>query len=131
MAIYDRVEVVRGAAGLLQGAGNPGGTLNLVRKQPTREFAASGSAMVGSWNSYRVEADVSSPLNHSGDLRGRVVAVHDDRDSFVDHVKERKEVLYGVLQYDFTPSITATVGVDHQRTKGTPNGTGWPWLSST
>ncbi|MBY6310574.1 TonB-dependent siderophore receptor [Alcaligenes faecalis] len=124
MAIYDRVEVVRGAAGLLQGAGNPGGTLNLVRKQPTREFAASGSAMVGSWNSYRVEADVSSPLNHSGDLRGRVVAVHDDRDSFVDHVKERKEVLYGVLQYDFTPSITATVGVDHQRTKGTPNGTG-------
>lgn len=129
MVIYDRVEVVRGAAGLLQGAGNPGGTLNLVRKQPTKEFAASANAMVGSWNSYRVEADISGPLTKSGDLRGRMVAAHDDRDSFVDHVNERKDVVYGVLQYDFTPSITATVGVDHQRTKGTPNGTGVVFFS--
>uniref|UniRef100_UPI0019D1C9DD TonB-dependent siderophore receptor n=1 Tax=Pseudomonas viridiflava TaxID=33069 RepID=UPI0019D1C9DD len=36
-AIYDRVEVLRGASGLLVGAGEPGGAVNLVRKRPTAE----------------------------------------------------------------------------------------------
>jgi outer membrane receptor for ferric coprogen and ferric-rhodotorulic acid len=34
-AIYDRVEVVRGANGLMAGAGNPSATVNLIRKRPT------------------------------------------------------------------------------------------------
>ncbi|MEG2032419.1 MAG: TonB-dependent receptor plug domain-containing protein, partial [Janthinobacterium sp.] len=37
MAIYDRVEVVRGANGLMSGAGSPAGAVNLVRKKPTRQ----------------------------------------------------------------------------------------------
>jgi outer membrane receptor for ferric coprogen and ferric-rhodotorulic acid len=37
LAMYDRVEIVRGATGLAQGAGNPGGAINLVRKRPTHE----------------------------------------------------------------------------------------------
>lgn len=36
--IYDRVEVLKGATGLLTGAGGPGGTINMVRKKPTSEF---------------------------------------------------------------------------------------------
>ena len=40
MAIYQRVELLRGASGLLQGSGNPSGTINLVRKRPQRDFAA-------------------------------------------------------------------------------------------
>ena len=39
-AIYDRVEILKGATGLLTGAGGPGGTINMVRKKPTREFKA-------------------------------------------------------------------------------------------
>ncbi|QEI08585.1 TonB-dependent siderophore receptor [Pigmentiphaga aceris] len=124
LAIYDRVEILRGAAGLLQGAGTPGGTLNLVRKMPTREFTGNAAAQVGSWDAYRVEADVSGPLSQSGDLRGRLVAVEDDRHSFIDYVKEDKQVLYGVLQYDLSPSLQLTAGVDYQRTKGVPQGTG-------
>lgn len=34
LAMFDRVEVVRGASGLMVGSGNPSGTLNLVRKRP-------------------------------------------------------------------------------------------------
>lgn len=33
MAIYERVEILRGANGLLHGAGNPSATVNLVRKR--------------------------------------------------------------------------------------------------
>ena len=38
MAIYDRVEVLKGATGLLTGAGSLGATINLVRKKPTAQF---------------------------------------------------------------------------------------------
>lgn len=40
-ALYDRIEVVRGSTGLLNGAGNPAASINLVRKRPTQEFEAS------------------------------------------------------------------------------------------
>lgn len=39
MVIYDRVEVLRGATGLLSGFGSPSATVNLVRKRPAREFS--------------------------------------------------------------------------------------------
>jgi outer membrane receptor for ferric coprogen and ferric-rhodotorulic acid len=35
-SIYDRVEILKGATGLLTGMGDPGATINLVRKKPTR-----------------------------------------------------------------------------------------------
>ena len=47
-AIYDRIEVVRGATGLMTGAGNPSATVNMVRKRPTREFQASVKGEGGS-----------------------------------------------------------------------------------
>ena len=47
-AFYDRVEVVRGATGLLTGTGNPSAAINLVRKRPTREFSAAASLGAGS-----------------------------------------------------------------------------------
>ena len=33
LAMYDRIEVLRGPSGLYQGAGEPGGTINVVRKR--------------------------------------------------------------------------------------------------
>lgn len=38
LAMFDRVEVVRGATGLMQGAGNPAAAINMVRKRPTQDF---------------------------------------------------------------------------------------------
>jgi outer membrane receptor for ferric coprogen and ferric-rhodotorulic acid len=68
MAIYDRVEVLKGATGLLTGAGSLGATINLVRK-PTAEFQGHASAGVGSWDNYRSELDVSGPLTETGNVR--------------------------------------------------------------
>jgi outer membrane receptor for ferric coprogen and ferric-rhodotorulic acid len=52
------------------------------------------------------------------------VAAFEDSDSFVDFVRDRKELAYGVVQYDITPALTATAGVDYQHTNGVPQGTG-------
>ncbi|KAG1249721.1 hypothetical protein G6F66_015434 [Rhizopus arrhizus] len=69
--MYDHIEVLRGAAGMMTGAGNPSGTINLVRKKPGREFAGSASLGVGRWDAYRAELDVGGPLTADGRVRGR------------------------------------------------------------
>lgn len=114
MAIYDRVEVVRGAAGLLSGVGNPSATINMVRKRPTREFNAYVTAQTGSWHRYRLEADAGGALSGSGNVRGRVVAAYQESDSFIDRMETDKQALYGVLEVDLTPATLLTVGAEYQ-----------------
>lgn len=120
LAPYDRIEVIRGAAGLLQGSGNPSATVNLVRKKPTREFNAAVAASVGSWNFKRGEVDIGGPLNTAGTLRARIVAVQEDRDYFVDVAQSKKSVLYGVMELDLGAATTLTGGVQRQRVDATP-----------
>jgi len=110
MALYDRVEVVRGATGLMSGVGSPGGTINLVRKRPTPQFQANAKVEIGSWDYYRAEADISTPLNESGSVRGRLVAAYQDNDTSIDRQHERRSILYGVVEADLTPRTLATFG---------------------
>lgn len=117
MAIYDRVEIVRGATGLLTGTGNPGASLNLVRKKPTADFHASAALSAGSWDRYRSELDISGPLNAAGTVRGRIVGAYSDGDSFMDFYSKRRTVGYGVIEADLSPSTLLTLGVDTQVNK--------------
>lgn len=126
LAIYDRLEILRGAAGLTQGNGEPGGTVNLVRKKPTYDFHASGSVGAGSWDNYRSEMDVSGPLNDDASVRGRIVGVYQDKQSFVDYVGSERKVLFGTLAWDITPNTTLTTGINWQKTATVPDLYGLP-----
>ena len=112
-ATLDHVEVLRGASGMLRGSGNPSGTANLVRKRPTREFKGSASYTAGSWDASRYVADISGPLVEGGAIRGRLIAVHDDKDFFQDTRMERKNVLYTVLAADLSERTTLTGGLEY------------------
>ena len=120
LAIYDRVEVLRGPAGLFQGAGDPGGTINLVRKRARDTFAASGVLSAGSWDRYYAEADMTGPLSADGKVRGRLVAAYEHRRSFVDHVYAEKPLLYGTVAIDLAPGTVLTGGITWQEYKGRP-----------
>lgn len=120
MAIYDRVEVLRGATGLMTGAGDPSATINLVRKRPTAEFKGHITAGVGSWDKYRSEVDLSGPLTPTGNVRGRMVAAYQQNNSFMDHYSQEKQIFYGVLEADLTDTTLLTVGADYQ--KNNPQG---------
>lgn len=126
MAIYDRIEVLRGASGLTQGTGEPGGTINLVRKAPTRDFQASTSLSAGAWDKYRNEVDVSGALNYDGSLRGRMVTVYQNSKSFVDYVASNRRVFFGTLAYDFSDDTTLTTGYTWQKSNIVPNLYGVP-----
>ncbi len=113
-AIFERVDIIRGANGLMTGTGSPSATINYIRKRPTAEFQADVSASYGSWDDVRLEGDVSGPLNASGTLRGRLVAAYEDTDSYLDYYGVNRNVLYGVLAWDVTPDFTVTAGYSRQ-----------------
>ena len=117
MVLYDRVEVLRGATGLMAGAGDPSTTINLVRKLPTDTFQGYVSGSAGSWATYRSELDVSGPLNKEGTVRGRFVSSLQDGNSYLDRYGLREGTIYGVLEADIAEGTTLTVGTDYQRRK--------------
>lgn len=131
-AIYDRIEVLKGSSGLMTGMGDPGGTINLVRKKPTSEFQGRVSAGAGSWDSYRTELDVGGPLTESGTVRGRAVAAYQDKHAYLDHYQRKTQVFYGVLEFDLAPDTLLTVGADYLQStpKGTTWGGGTPYFNS-
>ncbi|KGD92358.1 TonB-dependent receptor [Achromobacter sp. RTa] len=118
--ILDRVEIIRGATGLLQGAGSPSAAVNLVRKRPLAENQLQVMASGGSWDNYRADIDSTGPLNGSGSLRGRAVVSYNDSNDFYDVASSRNGVLYGVLSYDLGPATTLTGGISYEELRSTP-----------
>jgi len=121
-ALYERIEIVRGATGLTTGAGNPAAAINLVRKHAdSKVLAADIGITVGRWNDRRFEADVSTPLTAAGNIRARAVGVYQDRDSFQDLYGNERKVFYGVIDADLSPDALLTVGIDYQDNKPSSN----------
>ncbi len=123
MAVFDHVEVLRGADGLFSGAGEAGGIINLSYKRPTQDFQVQGALSLGSWDNHRTEVDVSGPLALQGRVRGRLVGALQDRDFFYDYGSRRTTVLYGALEFDLNPDTLLFVGIDHQQFE--EEGTNW------
>jgi outer membrane receptor for ferric coprogen and ferric-rhodotorulic acid len=97
-ALFERVDIVRGANGLAASTGNPSATVNFIRKRPGAAFAANAGLTLSSWNTRRIDADVSSPLNDSGSVKGRVVVASQQGDSYLDRYNTEKKLAYGVVE---------------------------------
>lgn len=126
-AIYDHIEVVRGATGLTTGAGNPSAAINMARKRATsKEPAANIEVSGGSWNNYRVMGDIGNSLNDSGSLRGRAVAQYEQGDSFTDLLSKERLTLLLTGEADLTESTLLSAGVSYQ--EDDPRGPMWGGL---
>lgn len=117
LIMYDRVEIVRGATGLMEGAATPSGSVNLVRKRPTAEPLLNSTLSVGSWSNRHITLDASRALNASGSVRARIAGGWRDADSFVDVTNTTNGSLYGILEADLTSDLTLGVGAYSQRTR--------------
>ena len=114
LAMFDRVEVIRGATGLITGAGNPSAAINMVRKRPTVTPRVTLTGAAGSWDDYRGEFDASGALNDNGTLRGRVVGSYQDANSFRDKEDSSHGLFYAVGEADLSDSTTLMAGISHQ-----------------
>ncbi|WP_199100946.1 TonB-dependent siderophore receptor [Dyella sp. ASV21] len=116
-ALYERVDVLRGANGLLSFTGNPSATINFVRKRPTADYQGSVGVTVGSWDNRRLDVDLSGPLNASHSVRGRLIAADQDTDSYLDRYNLRKQVLGGIVEADLGSSTLLSAGITYQKNK--------------
>ena len=107
-AIYEKIEVVKGAAGLITGLANPSATINFVRKRPTEDLRASARASVNEWNGYRLDGDISGSFSDS--IRGRLVVATEDTESYLDRLEESTNLFYGVLEFDLSDKTLFTIG---------------------
>lgn len=110
LAMFDRVEVLRGPDGFLNGFGSEGGAVNLVRKRAPSTYSANAELFGGTYNTVGAMVDVGGPLNAAGTLKGRVVGDVERQDLTQDSTWRRDKLLYGTLEADITRDTTVRVG---------------------
>lgn len=129
VSLYERVEIVRGATGLLTGAGDPSASINLARKHAdSKTLSGYLKAGYGRYNDRQFSADIAGALTQSGAVRGRAVVKYQRAESHVDLFKDRKLVGYGVVEADLGPATLLRAGISHQREK--PTASMWGALPS-
>lgn len=105
----DRIEIVKGPASALYGIGRPGGSVNIISKQPFAENTAILRTTVGEFNQFDTLIDVGGPIA-GGKVRTRLVIDDDRKDSFADNVfRHRQFIGAGVAWF---PSASTKVSVD-------------------
>ncbi|MDY7025098.1 MAG: TonB-dependent receptor, partial [Pseudomonadota bacterium] len=112
-AVYDSVEILRGANGMMNGTGNPSATINLIRKRPTEKNEGKVKFTMDHFGGYRGDVDLSNALNESGTVKGRLVLAHSDGDTYIDDYQPQSNVVYGVISYDITNDTKLTVGNEY------------------
>ncbi|PKH06996.1 TonB-dependent siderophore receptor [Moritella sp. Urea-trap-13] len=117
--LLERVEVLKGPAGLLYGKSAPGGLVNMVSKKPTYETQVNISQDLGSNNDSRTTADVSGSLNDAQTLRARAVVSKQSYDSwrtYSDGSTPSTERFVGGLFVDYDLNDKVTVSVHYDKT---------------
>ncbi|PHO17174.1 hypothetical protein CPU12_11745 [Malaciobacter molluscorum LMG 25693] len=90
-ANIESIEVLKGPSGALYGNTEPGGTINIVTKQPKFTNENSITTMAGSDDFYRQSADLTGPLSESFAYRLNVAA--ENKKSFRDYIESERYVV--------------------------------------
>jgi outer membrane receptor for ferric coprogen and ferric-rhodotorulic acid len=112
---FERVELIRGANGLLTGVGNSSGTINYVRKRPTNKDQGEATVTRGSKDQRRVTLDYNKVLTEDGKWAGRVVLAHEDKDSHLRAKHDTRNTVYGIVDGQVTDNGVLTLGFTHQK----------------
>ena len=108
--LFDRIELIRGANGLLTGVGNASGTINFVRKRPTNQDGGELILRGGSHNLWRTALDYNKVLTASGSWAARLVVAHEDKDSYLRALQDRRTSVYGAVEGQVGPAGVLTAG---------------------
>lgn len=90
----ERIEVLRGPQGTLFGRNTPAGIVKIDTTKPGDEFAVTGSASYGSFNSVSIDGGVTVPIM-PGIASIRLSGLWQQRDDWVDNGFTGEEDVYG------------------------------------
>lgn len=99
----ERVEFLKGPAGMLYGPGAPGGLFNYITKKPEYEFSAEVTGVVGNRDRYGGSAEITGPI--AGDLAGRAGLFYEQQDSFRFNAGSETFIADGGLAYDLGSAL--------------------------
>lgn len=118
--MLERIDVLRGPAGVLYGSNDAGGMVNLVTKRPS--FANEGSAYAGygSFGTAEAGMDVSRVLNAQGTLAGRLTALVRDGETELDNSHNDRTLVAGSLTWAPTDDTSLTVLMHLQQDERSP-----------
>jgi outer-membrane receptor for ferric coprogen and ferric-rhodotorulic acid len=116
-ALYDKIEVIRGANGLLTGIGAPSGTINYIRKRPLNEMQASLELTSDRWGARRLDADYSTPLTANSSWALRMVGADSDEDTWIDRYNNHRQVAYVVVDGQLGANAVVTFGYSFQNSE--------------
>src|SRR5690606_36312857 len=93
------------------------GTVNFIRKRPKREFSANAGLSYSSFATRRLDVDISSPLNDSGSLRGRLVGAYQKGNSHLDRYGMEKRLLSVSVYGDRCERTRLSLGQTYKKNK--------------
>lgn len=105
----ERIEVPRGPASVLYGAGSPGGLVNFISKRPTRQPFGEVIFEPGTYNRWQGKLDLSGPINADGTVAYRLTGLARASDTQVDFVDNDRIFLAPALSWHPTASTTLTL----------------------
>jgi iron complex outermembrane recepter protein len=111
----ERVEVLRGPASVLFGEGAPGGTINIVTKQPQRDPFYELEATVGSYSLYGGALDLTGPLNDSKTALYRLNTSYQSAKSFVDFSKVETSAVASALKFELGNNTDLKLGLEYSK----------------
>lgn len=122
----DRVEFLKGPAGMLYGPGSPGGLFNYVTKKPDHDagFSADVRGIIGNADRIGGSADVNVPLG--GDFAARAGIFYEDRGLFRFNASSAITIADAGVSYDPGPvkivlqAIKIVQDLDGNRLRGVP-----------
>jgi iron complex outermembrane recepter protein len=116
-AVIERVEVLKGPASALYGQGSPGGTVNVVTKQPLDQPFYQIEAFAGNFNFYRGTLDLTGPLNDSRTVLYRLIAAAQTSGSFIDFFDQQKYLVAPSLSFQLGENTKLTLDFEYQATR--------------
>lgn len=115
MNSVDRIEFVKGPAGFMMSAGEPGGFYNVVTKKPTEEFVGNISFTAGSLDFYRGTFDFGGKLSENGKLLYRLNGMYQTGDSHRGGEDAERYGFAPALTYKFSDKTQITTELNVQQ----------------
>lgn len=123
----ERIEVLRGPSGMLFGAGDVAGVVNMVSKRPLQETQREVGLQLGSWNRRQLQADLTGPLTADGQWSYRLVTLARKADTQVDHVPDDRRLLAPSLAWRPNASTSLTLQAYLQQDRSGTTAQFLPW----
>jgi iron complex outermembrane receptor protein len=115
MSMVQNIEFVKGPAGFMQSAGEPGGFYNVVTKKPTSQSINEISLTGDTFGSYRVSFDSGGALTDDNRLQYRLIGMYEDAQSHREYDESDRISIVPSLSYDITDKTKITTELTYQQ----------------